>query len=77
MLELGWALKSPPFYSSQQANLNQVLNKLEDPEMVITQAVVDLQGDLVKIRQSYAEVGEGEGKRFRGESNQEKLVAKR
>ena len=45
--------------------------------MVITQAVVDLQGDLVKIRQSYAEVGEGEGKRFRGESNQEKLVAKR
>lgn len=39
-----------------QANLSQLLNTLEDPEKVMTQAVVDLQSDLVKIRQSYAEV---------------------
>ena len=39
-----------------QANLNVVLNKLEDPEKVMTQALIDLQQDLVTIRQSYAEV---------------------
>lgn len=39
-----------------KANINQVLNKLEDPEKVMTQAVEDLQKDLIKIRQSYAEV---------------------
>jgi len=39
-----------------KANLNVVLNKLEDPEKVMTQSLIDLQSDLVKIRQSYAEV---------------------
>ena len=39
-----------------KANLNNVLQKWEDPEKVLTQAVEDLQKDLVKIRQSYAEV---------------------
>lgn len=39
-----------------KANVNQVLNNLEDPEKVMNQAVEDLQSDLVKIRQSYAEV---------------------
>lgn len=39
-----------------KANLNNVLNKWEDPEKVLNQAVEDMQKDLVKIRQSYAEV---------------------
>merc|ERR1719149_614806 len=39
-----------------EANLNNVLGKLEDPEKVLAQAVEDLQKDLVTIRQSYAEV---------------------
>lgn len=39
-----------------EANLNNVLGKLEDPELVLAQAVEDLQKDLVTIRQSYAEV---------------------
>ena len=33
-----------------------MINKLEDPEKVMTQSVIDLQSDVVKIRQSYAEV---------------------
>ena len=36
--------------------MNEALKKLEDPEKVMNQAVIDLQSDLVKIRQSYAEV---------------------
>ena len=39
-----------------EANINNVLGKMEDPEKVLNQAVEDLQKDLVTIRQSYAEV---------------------
>jgi len=39
-----------------KANVNSVLKSLEDPEKILNQAVEDMQGDLVKIRQSYAEV---------------------
>ena len=39
-----------------KSNLNNVLKNLEDPEKIMTQAVEDMQKDLVKIRQSYAEV---------------------
>jgi len=39
-----------------QANLNYLLHRMEDPEKVMTQAVVDMQADLAKVRQSYAEV---------------------
>mmetsp|Transcript_27327 Transcript_27327/g.65496 ORF Transcript_27327/g.65496 Transcript_27327/m.65496 type:complete len:313 (+) Transcript_27327:157-1095(+) len=39
-----------------KANLNNVLKSLEDPEKIMTQALEDMQNDLVKIRQSYAEV---------------------
>lgn len=44
------------FQRVAKAQLTQILNQIEDPEKVMNQAVVDLQGDLVKIRQSYAEV---------------------
>jgi len=39
-----------------KSNLNEVMGKLEDPEKVVEQAVADMQKDLVKVRQSYAEV---------------------
>ncbi|CAB9506542.1 Membrane-associated 30 kDa protein, chloroplastic [Seminavis robusta] len=37
------------------ANVNKIVSGLEDPEKVIVQAVDDMQTDLVKIRQTYAE----------------------
>jgi len=39
-----------------KANLNDLANKLEDPEKIMEQAIEEMQNDLVKIRQSYAEV---------------------
>ena len=39
-----------------KSNLNNVLKNLEDPEKIMTQALEDMQNDLVKVRQSYAEV---------------------
>lgn len=39
-----------------KSNANQLLGKMEDPEKVLEQAVVDMQKDLVKVRQAYAEV---------------------
>jgi len=39
-----------------KSNLNNILKNLEDPEKIMSQAVEDMQADLVKIRQSYAEV---------------------
>lgn len=39
-----------------KANINNVLKSLEDPEKILTQALEDMQTDLVKIRQSYAEI---------------------
>ena len=38
------------------SNINSALKGLEDPEKVLEQAVNDMQNDLVKIRQSYAEI---------------------
>jgi len=39
-----------------KSNLNDLANKLEDPEKIMDQAIEEMQNDLVKIRQSYAEV---------------------
>lgn len=39
-----------------QANVNNVLRTWEDPEKVMTQALDDMQSDLVTVRQTYAEV---------------------
>jgi len=39
-----------------KSNVNEALSNLEDPEKVLEQAVTDMQKDLVKVRQSYAEV---------------------
>jgi len=39
-----------------KSNINNVLKSLEDPEKIMTQALEDMQTDLVKVRQSYAEI---------------------
>lgn len=39
-----------------KSNVNNLLSNLEDPEKILDQAVNDMQNDLVKIRQSYAEI---------------------
>jgi len=39
-----------------KSNANDLINKMEDPEKVLEQAVTDMQKDLVKVRQAYAEV---------------------
>jgi len=39
-----------------KANVNNILKSLEDPEKIMNQAVEDMQADLVKVRQSYAEI---------------------
>eukprot|EP00429_Kryptoperidinium_foliaceum_P031658 CAMPEP_0176152986 /NCGR_PEP_ID=MMETSP0120_2-20121206/78141_1 /TAXON_ID=160619 /ORGANISM="Kryptoperidinium foliaceum, Strain CCMP 1326" /LENGTH=320 /DNA_ID=CAMNT_0017490015 /DNA_START=179 /DNA_END=1141 /DNA_ORIENTATION=- len=39
-----------------KSNLNNILKNLEDPEKIMNQALEDMQNDLVKVRQSYAEV---------------------
>eukprot|EP00428_Durinskia_dybowskii_P048164 CAMPEP_0170347844 /NCGR_PEP_ID=MMETSP0116_2-20130129/75188_1 /TAXON_ID=400756 /ORGANISM="Durinskia baltica, Strain CSIRO CS-38" /LENGTH=124 /DNA_ID=CAMNT_0010601679 /DNA_START=62 /DNA_END=436 /DNA_ORIENTATION=- len=38
-----------------KSNLNNILKSLEDPEKIMNQALEDMQNDLVKIRQSYAQ----------------------
>ena len=44
------------FFRVVKSNVNSVLSGLEDPEKVLDQAMDDMQRDLVKIRQSYAEI---------------------
>ncbi|CAN8072787.1 unnamed protein product [Agarophyton chilense] len=44
------------FFRVVRANLNQVVSGMEDPEKVLKQTVTDMQNDLVKVRQAYAEV---------------------
>mmetsp|Transcript_17154 Transcript_17154/g.24140 ORF Transcript_17154/g.24140 Transcript_17154/m.24140 type:complete len:318 (+) Transcript_17154:160-1113(+) len=39
-----------------KSNINNVLKNLEDPEKIMSQALEDMQSDLVKVRQSYAEI---------------------
>mmetsp|Transcript_23213 Transcript_23213/g.64866 ORF Transcript_23213/g.64866 Transcript_23213/m.64866 type:complete len:315 (+) Transcript_23213:74-1018(+) len=44
------------FVRVAKANANKVLQGMEDPEKVLDQAVNEMQGDLIQVRQSYAEV---------------------
>merc|ERR1712032_474833 len=44
------------FVRLAKSNINNILKILEDPVKVMNQAIEDMQSDLVKIRQSYAEL---------------------
>lgn len=39
-----------------KASANSVLQRLEDPEKIMDQALEDMQNDLVRVRQAYAEI---------------------
>lgn len=47
------------FFRVVRANLNQLVTGMEDPEKILNQTVTDMQQDLVKVRQAYAEVSAG------------------
>ena len=44
------------FYRIVTSNINSLLKRFEDPEKIMEQAVLDMQKDLVRVRQSYAEI---------------------
>jgi len=44
------------FFRVSKANANSILQRLEDPEKIMDQALEDMQNDLIRIRQTYAEV---------------------
>ncbi len=52
-----------------RANLNDLVSKAEDPEKVLEQAVIDMQQDLVKLRQAVAQAIAGQ-KRTEAQYNQ-------
>ena len=48
------------FIRVARGNLNSVLSRFEDPEKVMDQALSDMQNDISKIRQTYAEATAGQ-----------------
>jgi len=48
------------FLRVARGNANSVLSRFEDPEKVMDQALLDMQNDLTKIRQTYAEATAGQ-----------------
>lgn len=44
------------FFRVIRANLNQAVSGMEDPEKILNQTMSDMQTDVVKVRQAYAEV---------------------
>lgn len=61
------------FFRVVKANVNNIITKLEDPEKVLEQAVDDMQKDLIKIRQSYAEVSATQKRMERQKENADGL----
>lgn len=47
------------FFRVIRATLNQVVTGMEDPEKILNQTMTDMQNDLIKVRQAYAEVSAG------------------
>ena len=57
-----------------KGNVNNLLSNMEDPEKVLEQAVTDMQNDLVKIRQNYAEISAAQ-KRMEKQKNEAETLA--
>jgi len=62
------------FFRVARGNLNAIVAQYEDPEKVMEQALVDMQNDITKIRQTYAEVTAGQ-RRLLSQKNQYESVA--
>ena len=63
------------FFRVVKSNINNVLQNLEDPEKVLDQAVNDMQEDLVKVRQSYAEISATQKRLERQKEQADNLAA--
>ncbi|CAM9839770.1 unnamed protein product [Ectocarpus sp. 4 AP-2014] len=63
------------FLRVAKANLNNILQTWEDPEKILEQAVEDMQKDLIKIRQSYAEVSATQKRMERQKQEADRLAA--
>lgn len=57
------------------SNINNVIKGLEDPEKILDQAVNDMQKDLIKIRQSYAEISATNKRMQNQKDNADKMAA--
>ena len=44
------------FFRVSKASANSVIQRFEDPEKIMAQALEDMRGDLLQVRQTYAEV---------------------
>ena len=62
------------FFRVAKSNVNLVLSNLEEPEKIMDQAVVDMQKDMVKIRQTYAELAATQ-RRLQQQQDQHKATA--
>ena len=58
-----------------RANVNDIVNKAEDPEKVLEQSIIDMQEDLVQLRQAVAS-GIATQKRTQQQYNQAESQAK-
>jgi phage shock protein A len=63
------------FFRVVKSNVNSILSGMEDPEKVLDQAMDDMQRDLVKIRQSYAEISATQKRAIKSKEQAEKLAA--
>jgi len=62
------------FMRVTKANVKRVLGRWEDPERMLDQAVEEMQSDLIKVRQSYAEVLATQ-RRLASQKNQQEELA--
>lgn len=62
------------FFRVVRANVNKTLSGMEDPEKILDQTVADMQGDVVKVRQAYAEVSAG-SKRIERQKEQAEVTS--
>ncbi|KAL7570025.1 hypothetical protein ACA910_017067 [Epithemia clementina (nom. ined.)] len=63
------------FFRVARSNFNLVLSNLEQPEKILDQAVLDMQNDMVKIRQTYAELSATQ-RRLQEQKNQHETAAR-
>eukprot|EP00285_Hemiselmis_virescens_P005978 CAMPEP_0173390478 /NCGR_PEP_ID=MMETSP1356-20130122/14994_1 /TAXON_ID=77927 ORGANISM="Hemiselmis virescens, Strain PCC157" /NCGR_SAMPLE_ID=MMETSP1356 /ASSEMBLY_ACC=CAM_ASM_000847 /LENGTH=319 /DNA_ID=CAMNT_0014347879 /DNA_START=21 /DNA_END=980 /DNA_ORIENTATION=- len=57
-----------------KANINEALNKAEDPEKLLNQIVEDMQKELIEFRQTYAEVAAGQKRMQKQQAQAEGLA---
>lgn len=63
------------FFRVVKSNVNGLLSNMEDPEKIIDQAVADMQNDLVKIKQSYADISAAQKRMGKQKEQAESLSA--